>query len=220
MLYPYTMTVLIDAGHGGLDAFGHYRVRKWGKKFQHAKRGFHGGGFFYEGHFNRIMADLLAKELKKWGIPSIIISDPILDLSLSDRVAKANHYYKALKKKAFLISLHANASGSHKAQGYEVFTSPGQTHSDIFATYHYEHTRARLSDRIKFRSDNYSDGDPDKESRFTVLTQTHCPAILVEHLFFDNLADALMLMDKYIQKEFTKASAKACFEFIEYLKSK
>ena len=50
----------------------------------------------------------------------------------------------------------------------------------------------RLS-QFRFRKD-LSDGDLDKEENFYVLKQTHCPAILVENLFFDNRKEAEFLL--------------------------
>ena len=40
----------------------------------------------------------------------------------------------------------------------------------------------------KIRKD-CSDGDPDFESDFTVLSRTHCAAALTESLFYDNAED-------------------------------
>ena len=42
------------------------------------------------------------------------------------------------------------------------------------------------------RSD-WSDGDPDKEANYMVLTKTKCPAVLVENLFMDNEDDLRLL---------------------------
>lgn len=209
--------VLIDAGHGGLDALGNYHSIAHGKKYKHQGYTFHGNGFFYEGVFNRQMASKVSSELKKLGIQSVTISDEILDFSLSDRVKKVNHYHRKYKGKTFLLSLHANASPRHNARGYEVFTSKGETWSDTLASLHFHHVKILLGDQIRMRHDTYSDGDVDKEAGFHILKRTHCPAILIEHLFFDQIDDAKLLNDKMIQEKFAIATALACSDFISYL---
>lgn len=210
------ITVLLDAGHGGLDAFGKYHCIADGKLYKHTKRGFHGNGYFYEGHFNRLMLQAVEKALNAIGIDCITLSDPILDLRLQDRVLKANHYHKALNGNCFVLSLHANASPRHNARGFEVFTSPGETQSDTLATFIFNHVADYFGDRISMRFDT-RDGDLDKEARFFILTRTKSPAVLVEHLFFDQLDDALLLMDSKVIESFAAATALACNAFIKHL---
>lgn len=207
-------TALLDAGHGGLDANGNYHCIAHGKMFKHDRKGFHRNGFFYEGHFNRIMELRVQDELRRLGIPFISIADPIIDLQLKDRVTKVNHYHNVFNGKCFVVSLHANASPNQKGRGYEVFTSRGETRSDRLASLHYHHVDALLGDKIKMRKDTFSDGDVDKEANFYILRRTKCPAILVEHLFFDNYDDAILLMDEEIQTTFAIATALACSDFI------
>ena len=95
-------------------------------------------------------------------------------LTLGRRAALANNL------KAPLLSIHANAGGGH---GIEVFTSPGQTESDSWATDVLDSMAKEFPNR-RIRSD-FRDGDADKEARFTVLTKTSKPAILVELGFID-----------------------------------
>lgn len=45
------------------------------------------------------------------------------------------------------------------------------------------------------RSD-YSDGDPDKEANFAILTKTTCPAILTENFFMDTEKDCRFIMSE------------------------
>lgn len=75
------------------------------------------------------------------------------------------------------LSLHCNAA-RRPAHGFEVWTSPGQTEADPLATALAISYANEFPGRT-FRKDT-SDGDPDKEARFTVLTATRCPAVLFE----------------------------------------
>ena len=96
------------------------------------------------------------------------------------------------------VSVHVNAAGADgqwkNARGWSVYTSPGKTKSDILATYLYNEAKAILPPDSKYyvRSD-WSDGDPDYEANFYVLTKTRCPAVLTENLFQDNKDDVAFL---------------------------
>ena len=68
-----------------------------------------------------------------------------------------------------------------------------------------------MGDRIKYRPSR-SDGDPDREANFFVLKNTAMPAILIEHLFFDNFDDASLLMDDEIVERFAEAQVRTIIE--------
>lgn len=85
-----------------------------------------------------------------------------------------------------LISWHCNAFNA-KADGVEAFTTPGKTASDPLATKMLE-AFAKENPRVTKRFD-LSDGDPDKEARFTVLTKTRKEAVLFELGFIDSPED-------------------------------
>lgn len=78
----------------------------------------------------------------------------------------------------FFVSLHCNAAVNSEANGYEIWTSPGQTASDPIATVVFNSLKTSFP-REHGRSD-MQDGDPDREENFQVLRETACPAILVE----------------------------------------
>lgn len=115
---------------------------------------------------------------------------------LNFRVRKVNEVCKIYgKENVIYVSLHVNASGNGqwmKASGWEIFTSPGQTKSDVLATCMWNAANIYLNGESKMRSD-WSDGDPDKEASYMVLTKTKCPAVLVENLFMDNKEDLNIL---------------------------
>ena len=204
--------VFLDAGHGGLSKSGKYVTA--GKQYEHKSGTFHNGRHFYEGVFNRIITNRVAQKLKELGIPYKMVSHEYLDTKIEYRTAMANWYHKNYKKGIF-ISNHANASGSGRARGFEIYTSPGKTASDQIAEDYWQNVKDLLGNRIIYRYDT-SDGDHDREARFKVLTQTVMPAILIEHLFFDNLKDAKLLMDDEIVERFAEAQVRT---IIDYFKS-
>lgn len=203
------LCIFLDAGHGSLDKNGNY-VTAPSKQYEHAKGAFHKGRWFFEGVWNRTLTNRVASKLSQLGIPHLIVSHEYVDTSLEYRVELANWYHKNYKEGLY-ISNHANAGGG-QARGFEVYTSPGQTASDTVAELHWKNVKDLLGDRITMRSDT-SDGDYDKEARFYVLTKTAMPAILVEHLFFDNYDDAILLMDEEIIDRFAEAQVRTVLQF-------
>lgn len=91
------------------------------------------------------------------------------------------------------VSIHCNAALAETANGFEVWTSPGQTQSDLAAEQIVNAFFREFPTR-QLRRD-LSDGDQDKESRFRVLTGTLGPAVLVEMGFLSNQAEAIWLRE-------------------------
>jgi len=125
---------------------------------------------------------------------------------LSYRTALANDWGADV-----FVSIHCNSAGSPSAEGYEVWTSPADTEGDALATCIYAQIAIEFPDRAG-RSD-YSDGDPDKESRFYVLVYTNAPACLVEMAFISNAEEAILLADAAWQDRYAKAIAKGITDF-------
>ena len=125
---------------------------------------------------------------------------------LSYRTALANDWGADI-----FISLHCNSAANQSAEGYEVWTSPGNTLGDKLATCIYGQIAAEFPDRAG-RTD-YSDGDPDKESRFYVLVHTDAPACLVEMAFISNDAEAALLVDAAWQDRYARAIARGVTDY-------
>lgn len=108
-------------------------------------------------------------------------------------------------------SLHCNSAANPSAEGYEVWTSPGDTQGDRLATCIYGQIATEFPDRAG-RTD-YSDGDPDKESSFYVLVHTDAPACLVEMAFISNDAEAALLADAAWQDRYARAIARGVTDY-------
>ena len=163
---------MLDNGHGGV------KKRKYQTKGKRSPQ-WSDGSILYEGEFNRSIVARLVELLTAANIGYTLICPEQEDIPLIERVRRANDIYKE-DKTAILISVHANAGGG---RGYEVFTSPGETKSDKIATVFCNET-AKVFPSERMRPD-HSDGDPDKEAEFYILTRTNCPAILTENFFMD-----------------------------------
>lgn len=172
--------VLLDNGHGKETAG--KRSPVWSD-----------GSQLFEWEFNRDIVRRIAEKLQADGIPYRVLVPEENDVSLTERARRANEYAKEFNGKAYVLSIHANAGGG---TGWEVYTSPGQTASDAIATVFFEEAgREFVPDGWRMRSD-YSDGDPDKEANFAILTKTTCPAVLTENFFMDTERDCRFIMSE------------------------
>lgn len=134
------------------------------------------------------------------GICSHILVPELNDISLQERVNRANKIYKKnTNKTVILISVHCNAAGNsgwQTARGWSAWTTKGSTKSDLIANYLYKSAHEILDIKnIKIREDK-SDGDPDWESNFYIIYKSLMPAILTENFFQDNKEDVKYLLSE------------------------
>jgi N-acetylmuramoyl-L-alanine amidase len=207
--------IFLDAGHGGINpkvklpnGYTTYPA----KCSQHNNGIFHSYGWFFEGVFNRAVVQYIEQYLNDWGFVTMKVYDEVLDTSLTKRVNKANFAAKNYKASLYL-SIHGNAAENKNARGWEVFTSPGQTKSDIYAEILFKEVKQKFPNWI-YRAD-LTDGDHDKEARFHVLTQTDMPSVLSENGFFTNYHDAKLMFDTDFQKNIGLCHARAVGDYIE-----
>ncbi len=182
-------TIIIDNGHGSETP---------GKRSPK----FSDGTQMFEFEFNRAIAWRLADLLEKESIPHINLVPEQTDISLPERCKRANAAYKQ-DNSCILISIHANAASAPEANGYEVFTTPGQTKSDAIATAIFNAYKAEFPE-LKARVD-LSDKDPDKEEHFYIIKNTHCPAVLIECGFMSNEKECRLLLDERFRDRIAKA---------------
>lgn len=178
--------IILDPGHGNNTP---------------GKRMLLDGADFYEYRSNRQIAKLVADRLTELGIDWSWTVDPDApgDLSLKARCDIANKKAMEIGKSDVLfVSIHSNACGrgdvwKDSARGWSIYTSPGKTASDKYATIFYNTAAELLAGHsISLRKD-MSDGDPDYEENFYVLNRTKCPAVLLEQLFYTSRPDLKFL---------------------------
>ena len=178
---------IFDNGHGGIID-GIYQTP--GKRSPIWSN----GSQLFEGEFNRSIVDRLGKLCQDANIDYVNLVDTNLDISLSKRTAKANEIYRNTNKPCIYVSIHANGFTEESANGWEVYTSKGETKSDEIATILFEKAQAEFPTH-KMRIDT-KDGDPDKEANFYVLKHTAMPAILSENFFMTNEKECKLLMSE------------------------
>ncbi len=191
---------LYDNGHG-IDTAGKCSPDKSLREYQKARA---------------LVRDIVAKR-KAMGYDARILVPEDKDISLTERCRRVNAICNQYgRENVILVSVHCNAAGGDgkwkTAGGWCVYTSPGQTKSDVLATSIWNAAQESLNpykERFKvlqaqgaydkhqtpIRAD-WADGDPDYEARFAVLTGTKCAAVLTESLFQDNKADVDFLLSK------------------------
>lgn len=180
---PTHKRILIDPGHGGADP----------------------GAVAFDGtteaSLNLAIATRLAALFAHGNIEALLTRATAATLSLPERSGIAN-----LLRPDLFVSIHCNAASAESARGIEVFTSPGQTMADPAATAVIV-SLAEAFPEATLRTDT-SDGDPDREARFAVLTQTQAPAMLIECGFMTNHRDLSLLTDPVYQERLARAIAK------------
>jgi len=184
---------LLDPGHGGIINGQYQTAGKRGPVWPDGRQ-------LFEGEFNREIVKLLVEKLQKAEIDFINLVHTERDVALKTRTRKANEIYKT-DRRAVYLSIHGNAGGG---TGWEVWTSKGQTRSDLLATRFFK-IMNDMFPNMRFRADN-SDGDPDKEANYWVLRKTHMPAVLTENFFMDTLnPDCEIMMSKKGQEAIAEA---------------
>lgn len=213
------MKILIDNGHG---------VNTPGKCSPDKS--------FREYKWAREIAQRIVTELKSKGYDAELVVTEETDISLTERCRRANAWCKKLgTQNVIFVSIHSNAAGADgkwkTAGGWCVYTSPGKTRADELATVLWNTANEVLKPykdkfavlqqsgeydkkQVPMRAD-WSDGDPDYEARFAVLTGTSCPAVLTESLFQDNKADVDFLLSEDGKRLITQLHVDGIINYIK-----
>lgn len=198
---------IFDPGHGGLIDGKYQTAGKRSPKFPD-------GRVLFEGVNNRDNVKRLMEKFKANGLDCIDIVDSNSDISLGERVRKANSLAK--DRKCIYISIHSDAAGDgvkwHPASGISVWTSKGQTKSDIFASIVIDQLQENFLQSIKWRT-NMTDGDEDWEENFYVLRETRCPAILCELGFHTNEQEVRRMMTPEFKDKVCNAMVAAALKW-------
>lgn len=196
------MKVLIDNGHG--ENTPGKRSPVWSD-----------GSQLFEWEYTRQIAVRVENELRRLGVDVERIVKENTDVSLSERVKRANEIAaKYGKSKTIIVSIHCNASSNGKGTGWEIHTSPGKTKADDLAQIFWDTAKAMFGGSWAIRGD-WSDGDGDWESNFYILKQTSCPAVLTENFFMDNEKDCKFLLSPDGKSQIIKLHVDSIIKYIE-----
>jgi len=199
-------TWLCEAGHGGINEDGIYvtapnfdpkKPDTWYKSYYHNEN-----VRIYEGEYNRKIRDELIKLINEdGGMQWFIVNHGYEDVSLRKRCNIANEY-QAKHGDCVFVSIHGNGGGGYGIEGY---TSIGLTKSDPICTVFLEQATKEFPEKKMRLDPSDPEKDPDKEARFTVLTDTTCPALLMEWFFMDTLKDCKFMLTEECHQRVAKA---------------
>lgn len=215
------MVILIDNGHG----------KNTSGKFSPSLKGvdlciddeFISDNRFREWKYTRVISDDVVVKLKSMGYDARFLVEEESDISLSERVKRIN---KICSEKGagnvLVVSIHANAAGNGtqwmSGRGWECYTTVGKTNSDKLADFLYKRAEKNFPGH-KIRTD-YSDGDADKESNFTVIKGANCVAVLTENFFYDNKDDLKYMTSNEGVHAVVRTHVEGIIDYINYKEGK
>lgn len=191
------MIVILDNGHG---------VNTPGKCSPDKK--------LLEYKYTREIVQRISEQLKKHNIESYILTPEEADISLKERVNRANKVYQDNNKQAILISVHCNAAGSdnkwHSARGWSVFLSPNASNnSKRLATCLADNAENNNLKVRKYQSDcSYW------VQNLYICKYSKCPAVLTENLFQDNKEDVEFLLSQQGKESIVNVHVKGIIDYI------
>lgn len=169
------------------------------------------GDIIHEKEFNKASAEYLIKALERCGFNTINVSPGTSDISLQDRVRKANN-----AGADFYISKHYNAIGS--CSKFQNSTK------GIVSIYNYGSSRSEKAAKliqeelIKEHGGRSFGARADKDisgCSLYVLRNTRMPAVLTESGFMDYQPEAERMLDPKFQKEDAESTCKGICKYFE-----
>lgn len=205
--------ILLDPGHSSSKA---NKVTP-GKRTPYLTSGVEPAISMYEGDFNREVAKILESKLKEAGYNVHLIVTEDEDISLSDRVKRANKLCKTYgASNCIFISIHSNAAGGGKqwmgARGFSVHICQGASKkSESLANFLYD--AAKEDGHFKMRKPSQT--QKYWINNFYVIKNTSCPAILSESGFYDNVDDCEYLITPEARENVAEFHFKAIENYIK-----
>jgi N-acetylmuramoyl-L-alanine amidase len=189
---------IFDAGHGGLDP-------KTGKYVTAGKRMEKDGFAFYEGVNNRDNVKRIIEAMEKAGLEAIDIVNDWRDVSLSERVRRANELARG--RKCVYISIHSDANSNGKewnqASGIGTYVyDRGSLSSNLLAKYMNQELACNFEGMAKDRKV--------KKCAFYVVRTTNCPAVLLELGFHTNENEVKLMQGDDWKNRVVKSVVDAC----------
>ena len=161
-------------------------------------------GTYLEEEFTLDMAQRLEKRLQAAGAETLLTRTGEEYPGLNERARMANS-----AKADLFVSIHSNAYGDGEEwtspRGFGAYTSAGPETAErnVLA--------AKILERVKM-ADIAIHGSGRFYNRFTVLTATDMPAVLLECAFHTNQEDAALLKDRAWRSKLADAIAKGVLE--------
>ena len=189
---------ILDAGHGGINP-------STGKYTTAGKRMVKDDVVFYEGVNNRDNVKRIIEGMEKAGLEAVDIVNDWRDISLGERVKRANELAKG--RKCVYISIHSDANSNGKewnqASGIGTYVySKGSKASNDLAKYMHQELSCNFYGIAKDRKI--------KKCAFYVVRNTSMPAILLELGFHTNKDEVKRMTTEDWKQRVVKSIVDAC----------
>lgn len=170
----------------------------------------------YEWSWNRDIVKRISAKLDELNIPNEILVTEDFDVSLNERVKRANKMSLMAKKQGLepiLISIHINAAGNgcwNSANGWSVWVSNNASiKSKEFAKILYAE-----AEKLGLKGNRSTPKERYWTSNFYILKNTNCPAVLTENMFQDNKDDVEFLLSEEGKNKITELHIEAIKKII------
>lgn len=187
--------VVLDPGHG---------VETAGKRSP--------DGTYYEHEFALDMAKRIKHILPGYGVEVVLTRTNEKDVSLQERVKISNAAAPDL-----FVSLHSNAAGSGvawmTARGYGIYTSAAGDDAGRNIAARAILARAKEAGLTLWGGGLHHDWADERKDIY-VLWHTAAPAVLIEHLFHDNLDDVALLKDDAFRSKLAEIDCKGILDYL------
>ena len=165
----------------------------------------------YEWSWNRDIVKRISAKLDELNIPNEILVTEDFDVSLNERVNRANKMSLMAKKQGLepiLISIHINAAGNggwNSANGWSVWVSNNASVKSMeFAQILYAE-----AEELGLKGNRYTPKERYWTANFYILKNTNCPAVLTENMFQDNKDDVEFLLSEEGKNKITELHIEA-----------
>lgn len=169
-----SIKILLDNGHG---------INTQGKRSP--------DGRLLEYKYTREIVKMIYDKLKSEGFDAVILTPEEYDVSLSERVKRAN---LQTTKQTILISVHCNAASSdgkwHSAKGWSVFIAQNASNNSKRLADCLANSAEQQNLKVRY----YMPGQSYWVQSLAICRDTKCPAVLTENLFQDNKEDVDFLL--------------------------
>lgn len=184
------ITIVIDAGHGGMDK---------GASSQNVE----------EAPLNLIITKKLEKELSKLGCNVVLTRKDNEDLSNTSLFSKREDMKERIRiindeKNDIFISIHMNQFQNTTVKGLHVFYNPSNNQSLEFASIIQKEVNEQLKQNKQI-----------KKGDFYILNKTRIPGILIECGFLSNNEDRNNLLDEKYQDKMIDCFIKGMIQYFE-----
>lgn len=164
----------------------------------------------------REIAQRVSRELSRRGQDAILLVPEKNDISLKERVRRANGWSAKLGvKNVVLVSIHNNAAGSDgkwkSARGFSVFVSKN-------ASGNSRRLARMFTDRATGMGLMGNRAVPEERywvQSLAMTRDTNCPAVLTENLFQDNESDVAYLLSEGGKQAITRLHVDTIIEYVK-----